>query len=326
MNKFIVITSIFPPTKAVAQLANINDWNLLVVGDNKTPHDWHCEKTIFLSIETQKKLNYKIANNLPNNHYSRKMIGYLYAMESGADLICDMDDDNFPLKNWGIIPESETFPTICGEGFINIYKFFSKIFLWPRGFPLQFINSDPKITINNKKSNVGIWQFLANGDPDVDAIYRLLFAHKEITFEDNGPYVLDKGVFSPFNSQNTIFKKKVFPLLYLPAFVEFRFTDIMRGLIAQPIIWNMGLRLGISNASAFQDRNPHNYFSDFKNEITTYLHSEEITQIATESILENETIESNLYRVYENLKKNNIIADDEIILLEDWLYDINGIK
>ena len=37
--------------------------------------------------------------------------------------------------------------------------------------------------------------------------------------------MLGSGTISPFNSQNTLFTRAVFPLLYLPTYVTFRFTD-----------------------------------------------------------------------------------------------------
>ena len=39
--------------------------------------------------------------------------------------------------------------------------------------------------------------------------------------------------YSPFNSQNTIWFKEIFPLLYLPVSCSMRATDIIRGLVAR---------------------------------------------------------------------------------------------
>ena len=40
--------------------------------------------------------------------------------------------------------------------------------------------------------------------------------------------------------------------MYLPTFVTFRFTDILRSYVAQPIMWNAGYRLGFTNATVTQ--------------------------------------------------------------------------
>ena len=68
----------------------------------------------------------------------------------------------------------------------------------------------------------------------------------------------------PYNTQNTATRKELFPLLYLPAYVTFRFTDILRGLIAQPIMWLYDYHLGYSGATVTQKRNAHDYFEDFQ--------------------------------------------------------------
>ena len=99
-NKYIIITSIFQPTKAVKAFAKLKDYQLIVVGDKKSPKNYNCDNVTFLSIEDQKKFDYPILNDLPYNHYCRKMIGYLYAIQNGAEIIIDTDDDNIPYENW----------------------------------------------------------------------------------------------------------------------------------------------------------------------------------------------------------------------------------
>lgn len=103
MKKFIIITSINKLTKAIEEFARLSDWQLIVVGDKKTPSDWSFNNVIYLSPEAQTVFCSEFSQLLPWNHYSRKMIGYLYAIKEGADIIADSDDDNIPLKNWGII-------------------------------------------------------------------------------------------------------------------------------------------------------------------------------------------------------------------------------
>ena len=49
MKQFIVITSIFPPAEAVKKYAQLEGWDLIVVGDKKTPRDWGWKKVRFIS-------------------------------------------------------------------------------------------------------------------------------------------------------------------------------------------------------------------------------------------------------------------------------------
>ena len=47
--KYIIITSIFPPTQAVKEFSKFSDWNVIVVGDKKTEQDWSLPNVHFIS-------------------------------------------------------------------------------------------------------------------------------------------------------------------------------------------------------------------------------------------------------------------------------------
>lgn len=73
--KWIIVTSINEPTEQIKKLAAIDDFQLLVVGDKKTNQSWFFENTIFLNLQDQSNLGYKIFQNTPFNSYNRKNIG-----------------------------------------------------------------------------------------------------------------------------------------------------------------------------------------------------------------------------------------------------------
>ncbi len=52
---------------------------------------------IYLSLEDQRKLPFAIIALTPEKHFTRKNVGYLYAMAQGAKVIFDVDDDNQPV-------------------------------------------------------------------------------------------------------------------------------------------------------------------------------------------------------------------------------------
>jgi hypothetical protein len=323
MNKFIVITSIFEPTEAVKKFAALPDYKLIVVGDKKSPPNWHAENVDYLSIENQEKAGFKLSSTMPYNHYCRKMFGYLEAIKNGAEIIIDTDDDNIPKANWKFPNFQSTFDHINPDsGFINIYELFTNQKIWPRGFPLRLIveKTIHENRITQKDSNVGVWQGLADEDPDVDAIYRLT-SNELCNFKNHSPVVLESNTICPFNSQNTAFRKELFSLLYLPTFVTFRFTDILRGLVAQPIMWLHGFQLGFTNATVIQKRNVHDFMKDFESEIPMYLHTEKVVELVSAAITKAQSIENNLYNAYMSLLKNDIVASKEIDTLEAWLKD-----
>ncbi len=328
MKKTIVITSIFEPTEAVSSFSKLSEHKLIVVGDKKSPLDWKHENVDYLSVLEQKKLNYELAKTLPYNHYCRKMLGYLKAIEEGSDFIIDTDDDNIPKKDWCFPSVEGKFDSIEGElGFVNVYQLFTQQKIWPRGLPLNLISKDFELEkkINKKNCKIGVWQGLADEDPDVDAIYRLT-DDSPCIFNKREPIVLSQGTICPFNTQNTMICKELFALMYLPTYVTFRFTDILRGLIVQPIMWLYDYQLGFTEATVVQKRNPHDYMKDFISEIPMYQYCEEVIELVENSISKSKSIESNLYNSYESLLSRNIICKKELETLESWLKDLEKIN
>ncbi|MBN8650206.1 MAG: DUF288 domain-containing protein [Cytophagales bacterium] len=316
---YIVITTINYPTEAVKKFSTMQAYNLVVVGDKKTPTDWSWKNVNYLSLDIQNTEQPQFSKMLPVNHDGRKMLGYLHAIKRGANIIIDTDDDNIPYDFWRF-PSFESDYDLCiDKGFINVYKEFSEEYVWPRGLPLACIRSASGLKIlKGETSMVGVWQGLANDDPDVDAIYRLVF-DKPVVFKRRSPVILENGCISPFNSQNTAFRKELFPLLYLPSFVTFRFTDILRGLVAQPIMWLYGYKLGFTEATVLQRRNPHDYVKDFISEIPMYENSQKIIEIITPRLSTKQSVSSNLYESYEALYEKNIVPKQELELLQSWL-------
>jgi hypothetical protein len=324
--RYTVITSIYPPGEAVEGFASLAGNHVVVAGDRKTPEDWSHGNTAYLSPDKQLSLSFRTVGLLPWNHYCRKMAGYLYAIQEGASEILDTDDDNIPYPGY-------TFPDVSfsglstqdGLGFVNAYQHFTGSSIWPRGLPLEKIRA-PRgafdlANLRAGASKIGVWQGLADLDPDVDAIYRLT-SNKEVTFDKGSPVVLGKGTWCPFNSQNTLFTcRQIFPLLYLPAFVTFRFTDILRGYVAQPILQAAGYRLGFTEATVYQERNAHDLMRDFADEVPFYLNAQLCMDIACGAVSPENSVSQNLHAAYVALRREGIVPDEELPLLEAWLED-----
>ena len=69
LTKWVVITTINHPKQAIKTLAEIIEWRVVVVADEKTPEQWHLDNVDILDIEKQKTLGYKILPLLPYSHY-----------------------------------------------------------------------------------------------------------------------------------------------------------------------------------------------------------------------------------------------------------------
>lgn len=321
--KHIVITSIFPATEAVQLFSKVPGHRLIVVGDKKSPRDWSCPNVDFLEVSAHATIAPAFEQELPFNHYCRKMIGYLHAIELGANVIIDTDDDNIPKSTWNFPEFDGNFDTTATNlGFVNVYNNYTEQHIWPRGFPLKKVLSPastvPRESMVKSSRKIGIWQGLADIDPDVDAIYRLTIG-KDCIFNEGAPMVLAPGTLCPFNSQNTAIRSELFSLLYLPAFVTFRFTDILRGLVAQPILWAAGYDLGFCQATVTQLRNEHDYLKDFESEIPCYLLPDKIISIVSGCVKSEASVAANLFAAYSALHDNSIVEERELDLLGLWL-------
>ena len=234
---------------------------------------------VFLGVEEQKSLGYHILDFLPYKSYTRKNIGYLYAIEHGAKVIYDTDDDNAPYG--GVIEfyqrESGDFYTYnTKSSTVNPYAHFGQCSIWPRGYPLEHIAEPPQQKfVKCKAIRPVIQQGVVDGDPDVDAIFRLTRKDKDVQldvrFDPNAPPVaLPPRAMSPFNSQNTLFLRDAAWATLLPATVAFRVCDIWRGYWAQRLLWDIGGNLMFFPPNARQIRSAHDYLEDFVDEKELY--------------------------------------------------------
>jgi len=324
MNKYIIITTINEKTEAIEKLEEYKDWNIIIIGDKKSKHIKSGENLIYLSLEDQSKLGFEYEKICPENHYARKNIGYLFAIKNGAEIIYDTDDDNIPKQNWAIPSNTCNNNLRSNNKFVNIYKYFSEENIWPRGFPLDEINKpDDFELLKTDTKEIGVWQGLSDNEPDVDAIYRLT-VDKKIVFNNRDAIYLEKNCFCPSNSQNTFWQKKAFPALYLPSTVSFRFTDILRGYIAQFILWKLDMVLGFTSATNLQDRNVHNLMKDFEEELECYLNIKQIIKAIESTKIKERTFL--LKDIYKNLVNAHFVEKKELMLIESWERDLERIK
>jgi len=329
----IVVTTIAPPTTGMVALSQGMQpigGTLFVVGDRKGPFKYELPNVDFYSLERQHRLEYSITRLLPEGHYVRKNLGYLVAMEAGSEVIVETDDDNIPLPEFWVkrelIISAEVLQT---RGWINAYSHFTSDLIWPRGLPLQEIQaaSEPVRlkTLGSQMCESPIQQGLANGDPDVDAIYRLT-RKLPLSFDEKSPLFLPPGAWCPFNSQNTTFFPVAYPLLYLPSNCTFRMTDIWRSFIAQRCLWAMKMGMVFTSATVYQERNEHNLMRDFEHEIPGYQNNARICSLLEKLSLcpgrDKESVCSNLIACYRSLVEEKIFPPSESTLVEAWCADV----
>ena len=328
----VVITSINKPGPALQLIAEgclRMGHEFFVIGDEAGPAEFHLEGCRFFNLPDQQELGFKLAQLSPTRHYARKNIGYLLAMQSGAKMILDLDDDCTPNVNfWLRRNRHQTVRTSSEAGWVNVYRYFSEAQIWPRGFPLDKINDAvrPFETLPAEVVDCPIQNGLSDGDPDVDAIYRLISPSLQ-DFRRDRCLALKTGSWSPFNTQNTAWWSDAFLLLYLPAFCSFRMTDIWRSFVAQRIAWANDWGILFHGPNITQERNPHDLMRDFADELPGYLNNAKICEALSKLQIETggEHVPDNLRACYAELVRIEVIQERELILLDAWIADFQSV-
>jgi glycosyltransferase involved in cell wall biosynthesis len=269
MKKVIVTTTINPVTEALRRFQQMQDWELVVVGDLKTPKDYasQLERGIYITPEMQEARDKELSDAIGWNCIQRRNFGLLWAHDLGADIVAVVDDDNIPYPFWGknlyVGKEIEVnyyetdLPAFDPVGATNYPH------LWHRGYPLQLL---PKRNYTNKsrrKITVDVQADFWNGDPDIDAICRMEHA-PDCTFDDNY-FPISSNKLAPFNSQNTFISGK-----WLKDYFLFPHIGRMDDIWAAYYVQAKGCHVVFSKASVFQARNPHDLVRDMKAEYLGY--------------------------------------------------------
>lgn len=242
-----------PPFPSLINLLNIlEDWKIVVISINNTiDKKWkelnYSNKLVYISLKEQMRLGYHILKYLNLHSYSRKNIGYLYAIQHGAKEIFEIDEDivildleslNFNLRNYYNI-----YYAIRNDSrMINPYIHFGGRNIWPRGFRLNDIgyqhqNKFFSLKGKNLLLTPLIYQGLINGVPDTDSIFQKTKLKFELNFSLAEPLIYFPSNFIPINSKNTKYLYDIFPFLFLFSTISENVADILRGYILQYFAW-----------------------------------------------------------------------------------------
>lgn len=214
MKKIIATTTINPPTEALLKYASMKDWHVIVAGDLKTPHDLfeNLDNVTYLSPEKQNQDYPKLSELIGWKCIQRRNFAILEAFKQGADVIAIIDDDNIPYDTWGedllvdklvevnmYFTDDIVFDSI---GALNEHKE-----LWHRGFPLERVSFRDYSKKETKSIIPKIQAIFWNGEPDVDAVCRMI--HNPYCKFAPEQFPIASNKYSPFNSQNTIISRSI---------------------------------------------------------------------------------------------------------------------
>lgn len=267
--KYIVTTTINPPTEALKKFNRMEGWTLIVVGDLKTPHDAYPHpEWNYLSPFLQNWAYPDLSTAIGWNKIQRRNIGFVVAYNQGAELIATVDDDNIPFTDWGYHPYAGR--EVLGNKFLargEVFDPLSAVGLSyaHRGFPIGMTRNVQEVTWKQPiKADIqaGLWI----GAPDIDALTRLYLNDPHVWSYPAGlGYPFFSDTISPFNSQNTILTREVIPHYFMYPGVG-RFDDIFASYHVQ----NQGFKVVYDRATVQQKRNEHDVLKDLEAELYGY--------------------------------------------------------
>ena len=311
MKKFIITTTINHPTEATikfCEIADKKDFQFVIVGDTKTPHEeYHNLESIYQNVTylppvTQSELYPELSDIIGWKTIQRRNIGFVYAYQQGAEIVATINDDNIPYECWG------DDIMIGKEIEVDLYEntscpYFDAISttehndLWHRGFPIEYLQVKNDIEYKGKTKITPLVQAeFWDGDPDIDAICRL--SKKPIVkFDHFEPFTTNQ--LTPFNSQNTFLHRSV--LKYYSVFpYTGRMDDIWGAYVMQYHYPNSVI---FNKATVYQARNPQDLVKNLENEVIGYRNTLNLLDNLKDymSLLPEKSIEYfNIYQKYFN--------------------------
>lgn len=275
MRRAIVTTTIHKPTKAIKLFIAKKGWDVIIIGDKKTPHasyrqiERKHQNVLYLSPQDQEKKHKKLSDLLGWNCTTRRNIGFIEAYRLGAAVMATVDDDNIPYPHWG------SNVLVGTQQAVEVYDSKTPVFdplsvtehkqIWHRGYPIELLSDRLHVRhVGQRQRKILVQADLWNGDPDIDAVVRLVL-RPHVTFAAKmTPFSSDK--LCPFNSQNTFLAREAIPYYGMVAHVG-RIEDIWASYILQ---YHLPGSVVYSKASVFQDRNEHDIVRNLEDEMVGY--------------------------------------------------------
>lgn len=296
METTITITTINKPVFIEDLCKNIKynrqgDVDILITGDEKTPLlEEYCQGVqgkydipiVYLSVTSQlQEFPTSLLAMFDYNTPDRTILGGIMAYQRGAKRIIAVDDDNFPTSSDFVgghkivnrytndrVPEPATAPVTLissDTGWFNVYQALTEennVPFYPRGYPLNQRYKKTHTTQSVKQTRVMVNQGLVLGDPDIDALQRLVCPINAT--QSNHRYPAQFGLektWSPFNYQNTCIARDLIPCYFRPKSGS-RNADIWTAYIFNKLVEHMGDTITFGEPHVKQIRNEHSLWDD----------------------------------------------------------------
>jgi len=301
MRVAIVCTTIFEPRFLPPLCANLrihghqDECTIWIIPDRKTPdsaaerarqwREWGFDVR-YLTLGEQEEFLDRLGplhRLIPYDSDNRRNVGFLKALEQGADLLISMDDDNYPRPEHDFVGGHTMIGQLTDEVVTSSTGWFNSCellevepaqTLYPRGFPYRVRRQGPAAYTSQAAQlplgmNLGLWL----QDPDVDAVTRN-FAEFRVIRWSGRTYHLAPGTWTPVNTQNTALIAELVPAYYYVLMNQSveglsidRFGDILSGLFCKKVCDHLGYAVRVGGPICDHRRTPHNLLKDLHQEL-----------------------------------------------------------
>lgn len=300
MKLIIVSTTIhgekgYLPFDALASKSKFTDVRFIIAGDT-TSEPFHGEKfTCGIEyLEPKDQERYAISALIGWKSQRRRNAAFLRALELQPDYILTIDDDNIPppdyFDQWHtilsrpatkVVRDTKSVKPAHWHNYLQYAN--GPVEMYPRGFPLPFLwqhatevfAADSPIP----PDQIGLYQGVSLGDPDIDGRTRLVYPNPLPLHSITEKNYCLRDIWSPYNTQNTILAKPLFPVALMWPFAE-RMDDIFASFMWQKILFNNSLYVHVGDALNSQNRGAWGtrdvYTNDFLTEVEGYMHGHEV--------------------------------------------------
>lgn len=300
MRRAIIMTSIYEPDNLVDWHSQLgpNDF-IVVAGDLKSRHDYVRGLLAELPgdhryLHPEDSYPWSTHRVVGFNSVQRRNLALLEALRREPDYVITLDDDNYPTPGWVdavdrlMVPDTDdgtvdlTHVSSAG-GWWNAGELCSPV-VRCRGLPVDqrrwSRDLEPLTFSDPAPARVGVFASLWLGDPDIDAVDRLVL---DPTVRSVADYVatLEPGTWCSFNSQATAFRAELAPLLMMWPGCG-RYDDIWASYAARAVMDTTDWRVAYGAPAVRQTRNDHDVVRDMEVELLGYRHTPHLTTVMRE--------------------------------------------
>jgi hypothetical protein len=319
---------------------------IIVAGDQTSPHDEILDLLIDISERTGVNTQYLHPNRqtlwasseaIGWKSIQRRNIALLEAMQLNPRYILTVDDDNAPSVPTGQISKLiRIFEDRGNDNFIQtntgwfnpgrscVDKRYRSVI--HRGFPLDRRREQPFVS-SAPPCQIGVAAMLWTGAPDIDAIDRIV-NDPIIERVGHDDVILTPGTWAPFNSQATMYRTELAPLMMVWPGVG-RYDDIWASYLARRVMDEFKYGVYYGHPTVHQDRNEHDSFRDLDAEMHGMQYTPMLTDFLRTVDLSNEsTITGAMGRVQAELARlcGKFIPSQTIRAFDAWQRDLEMIK